>query len=511
MPKPLVGLIAICVLAAIVAVSCAPARRAADSAEVLQTAHSPLGIDYAPETRCSDNNPNWLPGQRPRACNPPPGEPCGDSLSTCPARCQKCYSDDLAFIQRELRVNTIAIYQPNYYIMKAAQQLGMKLVVGVLNDAVLWLATPATERNCSYGGTNLELCGSNYASALIDGVCIGTAGGDPFAHCVSRCSIRSNPARDCATADCSCATGADCKGAGNQCLRQSYVVPLNNSATGEFLRDGTVIGIQLGNEFFEQCQIPVVPGQDQPCCAHNRKTGQCRAWTVDRQVYSAAAQTLRSALDSRGLSNIKISVGLVGGQGPKFCRDGAPPPGIDFIAAHPYCDSVAQEPPSWKTLNGRKCWKRTAHKELADDRAACGAARTFIGETGYNSGNPALANHATLLEAERDYVPAMLEDEPVCKGRSNPTAPFPDFLFEFNDACPAGGCLAGGADPISCNPKCCCHHECSDKAMCGADCPPCIGNGYFGLYRTPDYGTAGFPPEPKFNPMPSLLCPAAQK
>ncbi len=511
MLKTLVGLIATCVLPVILAVSCATTPSAGDTGRILPTAQPPIGIDYAPETRCSDDNPNWLPGLRPHACNPPLGEPCGDSLSTCPARCQKCYDDDLAFIQRELRVNTIAIYQPNYYIMKAAQRLGMKLVVGVLNEAVLWLATPSSQNNCSYEEGHRDPCGSNYASALIEGVCNGAIGGDLFAKCVSRCALRSNPARDCARADCSCATGADCMGAANQCLKQSSMVPLDNPATGEFLRDGTVIGIQLGNEFFGQCQIPVVPGQDQPCCAHNRKTGQCRAWTVDRQVYSAAAQTLRSALDRRGLGNIKISVGLVGGHGPKFCRAGAPPPGIDYIAAHPYCDSVAQEPPLWKTLNGRKCWKRTAHKELADDRAACGAARTYIGETGYNSGNPTLANHAILLQAERDYLPAMIEDEPACKGQPNPTAPFPDFLFEFGDACPAAGCLAGGADPISCNPKCCCKHECSDNAVCSADCPPCVGNGYFGLYHTPGYGTAGFPPEAKFDPMPSLLCPAAQK
>jgi hypothetical protein len=469
-PKTLVGLIAACMLPAILMASCAPAQKPASANAVLPAAQSPIGIDYAPETRCSDNNPNWLPGQRPRACNPPLGQPCGDSLSTCPARCQKCYGDDLAFIQRELKVNTIMIYQPNYYILKAAERLGMKVVVGLLNEAVLWLATPATQNNCSYGGAHPELCGSNYASALIDGACEGPA---------------------------------------NQCPKGSYGVALNNFATGEFLRDGTVIGIQLGNEFFGQCQIPMVPGVDQPCCAHNHRTGECRAWTVDRKVYSGAAQTLRIALDSRGLSKIKISVGLVGGQGPQFCRDGAPPPGIDYVAAHPYCDSVAQEPPLWKTLNGRKCWKRTKHKELADDRAACGATRTYIGETGYNSGNPTLANHATLLQAERDYVPAILEDEPACNGQSNPTAPFPDFLFAFNDACPAGGCLAGGADSINCNPRCCCRHECSDHAKCAAGCPPCVGNGYFGLYHTPAYGTSGFPPEPKFNPMPSLLCPAA--
>jgi hypothetical protein len=47
--------------------------------------------------------------------------------------------------------------------------------------------------------------------------------------------------------------------------------------------------------------------------------------------------------------------------------------------------------------------------------------------------------------------------------------------------------------------------------MCAAECPRCIGNGYFGLFHAADYGTEGFPPQPKFNPMPSLLCPAAPK
>jgi hypothetical protein len=546
--KSLVGLIAICALAAMLAASCAPAHGAAgdsvrvktgvppaaapqlrpvaygagssdqtgrlprsDSDALFQTAESPIGIDYAPETRCSDNNPNWLPGLRPLACKPPLGEPCGDSLSTCPSRCQKCYADDLSFIKRELKVNTITIYQTNYYILKAADQLGIKVVVGLLNDAVLGLATPASQTNCSYGGTPLYLCGSEYASAVIDGVCTGTVGGDPFAKCVRHCSLRSNPARDCAKGDCSCDTDADCKGPANQCLKRSYFAPLNNSATGEFLRDGTVIGIQLGNEFFGQCQIPGVPGQNQPCCAHNHQTGQCRAWIVNQQVYSAAAQTLRRALDSRGLKSIKISVGLVGEQGPRFCRDGAPPPGIDYIAAHPYCDFVADVPPYWATLGGAECWDQARDAKFAVDQKACGAARTYMGETGYNSGCPAMAHEDTKLKAESDFVQAMLAAEPACNGKPNPAAPFPNFLFEFGDTGPPGGCMAGCGDPVQCNPRCCCKHQCSDQAICKPGCPACFGNGYFGLYRTPGYGTAGFPPDSKFDPPPTLLCPAAQK
>ncbi len=487
-------------------------RSSSNSDGVFRAAESPIGLDYAPETRCSDNDPSWLPGQRPVACDPPLGQQtCGDGLNACPTRCQKCYADDLAFMQRDLRVNTITIYQPNYYILKAAHALGMKVVVGLLNEAVLGLAAPASQTACSDAGSALYLCGPNYASALIDGACIDTAGGDPFASCVSHCAQRSNPARDCAHGDCSCDSDADCPGASNQCRRGAYLAPLNNPSTGEFLRDGTVAGIQLGNEFFKACEIAQIPGQNQPCCTHNRKTGKCTSWYINRQVFSTAAQTLRRALDSRGLNQIKISVALVEEQGREFCQNGAPPPGVDYIAAHPYCDFVAEVPARWSTLSGKECWQQAANKELAIDQSACGAARTYIGETGFNSGNPATPNKGVLLAAERDFVQAMLQDEPACKGQSNPAAPFPNFLFEYGDVCPPGGCLAGGADPLSCNSKCCCHHQCSDHAVCSAGCPACTGNGYFGLYRTPGYATAGFPPEPKFDPMPSLLCPASQK
>jgi hypothetical protein len=384
------------------------------------------------------------------------------------------------------------------------------VVLGLYNDSVLGLAMPRGQTNCSYGGFPLYLCGSDYASALIDGGCIDAAGSDPFAPCVPRCSRRSDPARECVSADCSCQSDAQCKGAGNECLSGSYIAPLDNPATGEFLRDGTVIAIQLGNEFFDQCQIPEILGQTQPCCARARKTGECRAWTVDRQVYSTAAQTLRRALDSRGLNRIKISVALVAKQGPEFCRDGAPPPGIDYIAAHPYCEFVAEVPPSWPTLNGSECWAQARDEQYDVDRKACGAARTYIGEAGYNSGCPLMRGGKDRLKAERDFIAAMLSEEPACNGKTNDT-PIPDFLFEYGDTCPPGGCISGCGDPAQCNPKCCCRHQCSDGAVCAAGCPSCDGNGYFGLYHTPGYATVGFPPVSKFDPATSLMCPAAGK
>jgi hypothetical protein len=488
---------------------CAAGQSSLDGLEQ-RTEISPIGIDYAPETRCSDNNPDWLFNQHPVACNPQLGvRGCGATLNTCPARCQQCYDDDLAFIRRQLKVNTITIYAPNYHILKAAHQLGMKVIVGLYNDAVLGLATPANQTNCSSGGTPLYLCGSRYAAALIDGACMDHSGGDPFALCVPHCTIRSDPARDCRNGDCSCESGAECIGAGNQCLRGAHLAPLDNTASGKFLRDGTVVAIQLGNEFLGQCQIPEIPGQHEPCCDRD-KSGQCRAWTINRQVISTAAQTLRRALDRRGFKNVKISFGLNDGSELEFCQNGAPPPGIDYVAAHPYCASVAEMPPSWGTLKGADCWKQV-RDDLARVKKACGAEHTYIGETGYNSGCPLDTKRQGRLNAEREFVQAMVSNQPACRNQSDGSAALPDFLFEFGDAGPAGGCITGCGDPAQCNFNCCCKHQCSDNAKCSAGCPSCFGNGYFGLYHTPHYATAGFPPEPKFDPTPSLLCPAQQK
>jgi len=118
-----------------------------------------------------------------------------------------------------------------------------------------------------------------------------------------------------------------------------------------------------------------------------------------------------------------------------------------------------------------------------------------------------MANGDVLLKAERDFIAAMIASQPECKGRPNPAAPFPSFLFEFADTGPPGGCLSGCGDPKRCRPKCCCKHQCKGTVVCTPECPSCFGNGYFGLYHTPGYRTAGFPPDPKFDPTPSLLCP----
>ena len=471
---------------------------------------SPLGLDYAPETRCSDNTPDWSGHHRPSPCNPQPGTPCGDSLSTCPARCQQCYDDDLSFIQRDLKVNAITIYRPNYYILKAAHRLGMKVMVGLLDDTVLGLASPASQAQCTEGGSPLYLCGSKYAAGLLDGACIDTIGGDPFKKCVSHCAVRSDPKADCKNGDCSCTSDSDCLGPSNECRKGAYLAPLDSPVTGEFLRNGTVIGIQMGNEIFQGCQIPEVPGRHQRCCAYTN-TGRCYAWTVNREVMSGAAQTMRAELDRRGLKNTRISVALVEEQGLKFCQNGAPPPGVDYIATHAYCDFIANLPPYWSTTDGTECWKQAREQEFAVDQKACGATHTYIGETGFNTGCPLTADQPRMLKAEDDFVAAMLKAEPACNGKTNPT-PFPDFLFEFGDVCPPQGCLAGCGDPARCNPACCCsQHKCSDTMRCDAGCPACVGNGYFGLFHTPNYGTSGFPPEPKLDPMPSLMCPVSAK
>lgn len=474
---------------------------------------SPIGIDYAP-VRCAGDNPYWLRRDAMAICAPQLGtdpRTCGHNTSTCPALCEKCYADDLSFIKRQLKVNTITIYQPSYYILREAQRLGLKVIVGLLDDSVLGLAAPAGRKDCTYAGNPLYHCGPEYASALIDGACIDTIGGDPFRLCTSHCSRRSNPARDCVNGDCSCQSDTECRGMSNRCLSGAYLAPMNNPASGEFLHDGTVIGIQLGNEFLDACEPFQVPGLHQTCCIHDKKTGQCTAWTVTREVISAAATNLRSALNSRGLSSVKINVNLLQGQGPEFCRDGIPPPGVDYIAAHSYCDFVAEMPPKWTTLSGAECWDLARNHGFPVDQKACGASRTYIGETGYNTGCPLVAKAGVLLQAEEDFVKAMLNSEPACNGKPNPTAPFPNFLFEFVDVCPAGGCLPGCGDPRRCSYNCCCEHNCSATEVCAADCPRCIGNGYFGLFHAPAYGTEGFPPQPKFSSMPSLLCPATNK
>lgn len=86
-----------------------------------------IGIDYDPEARCSDNN--WST-DFPVACNPQLSFICptGEGLSLCPMRCQACYDSDLDTIKNNLSVDTITIYQPNYYILTAAKAKGVKTI-----------------------------------------------------------------------------------------------------------------------------------------------------------------------------------------------------------------------------------------------------------------------------------------------------------------------------------------------------------------------------------------------
>jgi hypothetical protein len=132
-----------------------------------------IGIDYTPEARCSDNN--WET-TTPVACNPqlaftcPPGNP----LSLCPTSCQSCYVGDLTNLQTSLNVSTITSYQPNYYILTAADQLHIKVLQGLFNDAIPSLAKSSTATDCTYAGAAIALCGTKYAGAILDGAC-GTA------------------------------------------------------------------------------------------------------------------------------------------------------------------------------------------------------------------------------------------------------------------------------------------------------------------------------------------------
>jgi hypothetical protein len=89
-----------------------------------------IGIDYTPESRCSDNN--WST-TTPVACNPQLAftRPTGDPLSQCPSSCQACYVSDLTNLQSMLGTSTITAYQPNYYILTAADQLTIKVIQGL--------------------------------------------------------------------------------------------------------------------------------------------------------------------------------------------------------------------------------------------------------------------------------------------------------------------------------------------------------------------------------------------
>jgi hypothetical protein len=193
-----------------------------------------------------------------------------------------------------------------------------------------------------------------------------------------------------------------------------------------------------------------------------------------------AAQTLRTALDARGFKDIPIVVSLVFGQESTFCSNGKPPTKVDFIAAHPYCDKVAEVPPSWPN-DGTKCWQQV-QTLFSASQASCGAAHTFIGETGYNTGCPNSPNVPAGRIAEEETFVAKLKSS-TC-ATSSPSG-FPTFLFAYSDVCPSTGCSPG----------------CSDPGL------PKEGNGYFGIFYTQDYLTEG-PAIAKFPP-PSLVCPNA--
>jgi hypothetical protein len=250
-----------------------------------------IGIDYTPEARCSDNN--WST-ETPVACNPQLSFACtkGDPLSTCPRSCQNCYNADLANLKNSLGISTITSYQPNYYILTTAEHLKLKVLQGLFNDAIPSLAAPDNATNCSFAGQPIDLCGAKYGGALLDGACGTTT---PW-----------NPATFCGTPP---NTGP-------------YIEPLNypSGPPGQFIKSGTIVAIQLGNEALGT----TVNGQ-----------------VITAQMISTAAQTLRAALDARGFTQIPIVVSLVLGQESTFCSNGAPPTGVDFIAAHPYCQNVA--------------------------------------------------------------------------------------------------------------------------------------------------------------------------
>ncbi len=387
-------------------------------------AFSGINIDYAPEGRCSDDN--WST-TTPVACNPQLSFTTCTSgvLSSCAQNCQACYTADLQTIST-LKVSTITIYQPNYYILTAAQSSGIKVVLGLYDDSVSGLAQSNTATNCTYGGNPFPYCGTNYATALFNGTCGNISPWAPSAFCESS---SNNP-------------------------NATYVAALNSTGA-QFLQNGIVVGIQLGNEIL----------------------GPDSAATI-----TTAAQNLRSALNAAGFGNIKVIVSLIEGQAATFCSNSAPPAGVDYIADHVYCSvgasgGVASLPPVWPTGSNpaQTCWTQVM-QVFATDQQACGAANVFLGETGYNTGCPNVYGQQQIPN-EQSFISQVVSS--TCGSQvSGPLAPF---LFEFGDVCPAGGCLAG--------------------------CPtePQEGNGYFGIYFTQNYLTKG-PLMTKFT-TPSLACP----
>jgi hypothetical protein len=127
-----------------------------------------------------------------------------------------------------------------------------------------------------------------------------------------------------------------------------------------------------------------------------------------------------------------------------------------------------------------QCWQQVQTDFSTISQASCGAANTFIAETGYNTGCPNSPNVPTGLVSEEQTFIASLKSS-TCE-TSSPSG-FPTFLFAYSDVCPSTGCSPG----------------CSDSGLLRE------GNGYFGIFHTQDYLTEG-PAIAKFPP-PSLVCP----
>ena len=413
-----------------------------------------IGIDYDPSVRCSDQGTvagavACMPQASFADCGDPTSE---DNLSGCPDRCLNCFDTDLQNIQSQLGVTELTVYQPNYYIAKAAQQNSLKIILGTCDDFITALAAPSGQETCTICGSP-SLCGSDAAESLINGSCRGTTPWDPTQFCEAKCKSGF----PCTNGDCSCTGDSQCGGTSGSCDLRGYY-----PAFKDYLSDGTVLGIQLGNEVLSAS----VDGQP-----------------LTKAQVLAAAKVLRDTLNSstNNLSNIPIIVSLQVGNEQHFCENGLPPANVDKIAAHPYCNDVASVPPMWPLESGNS--NDTAAEDCASqvwqlfqDNAQkyCGADKVFIGETGYNTGCPGVGAETTHLAVAPLFVDKILGK--AC------TMEVPLFLFEYADVCPAGGCLPG--------------------------CPsqPNLGNGYFGIYHTDAYGTKGGV-SLKYASTPSLQCP----
>ena len=300
------------------------------------------------------------------------------------------------------------------------------------NDASMMCATDSdcgmgntcddAASGCTYGGQQ-SLCGTGHANSLLDGACSSTTPWDPNTFC-------------------NVPGGA-------------YITP-----NADFISDGTVIGIQVGNEVLTSAN-PV----------------------LSKQQVVNASKVLSNAISAsaKGLPEIPMIVSLVAGKEQDFCESGAPPSGVDYIAAHPYCNFVASSPPSWPHETGNTpkmaataCWNEVLKIFTDNAQMFCGADNTYIGETGYNTGCPMSSGEMTHLEV----APLFIDDVVSWTCMQS----IGTFLFAFVDACPMSGCLAG------------------------CDSTPVSGNGYFGLYFTDGYDTMGALTE-KYSPLPTLTCP----